>query len=293
MRDKIKEIRSLTDKPFGIGCTLLMPGASENAKVAIEEQVPVINFSLGKGDWIAEAVQKYGGKTIATVVSSKHAISAEKMGADALLATGHEAAAHGGDVTSMVLVPALASRVKIPIIAAGGVADGRGLMAALSLGADGVAMGTRLATSTESPLAVPTKTAIVNSKEDETIYSDKFDGMHARVLRTPASLKATRKHMNPLVAAVKSFQAAKLINMPMWKVVPGLLTQYKKMYQLALFGGAMDRILAANNGDLDYGVQFVGQSLGLVDEVKSVDAILHDIVDEALSVHERNSGRLQ
>ena len=231
VREKIREIRALTDKPFGVGCTLLMPGASENAKVALEEQVPVINFSLGKGDWITEGVQKYGGKTIATVVSSKHALSAESIGADAIMATGHEAAAHGGDVTSMVLVPALASRVKIPIIAAGGFADGRGLMAALSLGADGIAMGTRLATSADSPLAEATKAAIVASYEDETIYSDKFDGMHARVLRTQASLKATRKHMNPVLAALKSFQAAKLINMPMWQVLPGVC-MYVCMYHV-------------------------------------------------------------
>ena len=287
---------------IGIGCTLLMPGASENAKVALEEQVPalrlralarahkhqhvtvcreglspsapsaagkrhrhwqrtctamplgasrkgdahsdqqprtptlqvpVINFSLGKGDWIVDGVKKYGGKTIATVVSSKHAQSAQSIGADALLVTGHEAAAHGGDVTSMVLIPALAGRVKIPIIAAGGVASGSGLMAALSLGAEGVAMGTRFAASAESPLAGQTKDAIARALEDETIYSDKFDGMHARVLRTSASLKATRKHMNPVLAAVKSFQSAKLIGMPMWQVLPGLLTQWTKMYQLA------------------------------------------------------------
>ena len=237
-------------------------------------------------------MQKYGGKTIATVVSSKHALSAESIGADAIMSTGHEAAAHGGDVTSMVLVPALASRLKIPIIAAGGFADGRGLMAALSLGADAIAMGTRFATSSDSPLADKTKAAIVASREDETIYSDKFDGMHARVLRTQASLKATRKHMNPVLAAIKSFQAAKLINMPMWQVIPGLMTQYKKMYQLALFGAAMDKILAANNGDLDYGVQFVGQSLGLVHEVKSVELILKDIIAEALEVHHQNQSRL-
>ena len=77
-----------------------MPGAMENAKVAIEEQVPVINYSLGRGDDIIKQVHAYGGKVIATVVNEKHGISAEKQGADALMATGHEAAAHGGDITS-------------------------------------------------------------------------------------------------------------------------------------------------------------------------------------------------
>jgi enoyl-[acyl-carrier protein] reductase II len=87
-RESIREIRRLTSKPFGIGATLLMPGATENAKVAIEEKVPVINFSLGKGEWIVEQVHKYGGKVIATVVSEKHAKSAESVGADCLMVTG-------------------------------------------------------------------------------------------------------------------------------------------------------------------------------------------------------------
>ncbi len=84
----IKEIRRLTDKPFGIGCTLMMPGATENATVALEEEVPVINYSLGKGDWLAERAHGYGGKVVATVTTAKHAASAKQSGADALLVTG-------------------------------------------------------------------------------------------------------------------------------------------------------------------------------------------------------------
>jgi NAD(P)H-dependent flavin oxidoreductase YrpB (nitropropane dioxygenase family) len=84
-RKSIREIRSMTDKPFGIGATLLMPGAKENAEVALQEKVPVINFSLGKGDWIVERAHAYGGKVIATVVNEKHAKSAESMGVDALM----------------------------------------------------------------------------------------------------------------------------------------------------------------------------------------------------------------
>ena len=142
-RDETRRIRSLTDKPFGIGCTLLMPGASENAAVALEEEVPIINTSLGKADWITQGVHSYGGKLISTVTTSKHAKAAITAGADALLVTGHEAAAHGGDVTSL-LVPALSQRFPdTPIIAAGGWANGRGLAAAMTLGADGVAMGSR------------------------------------------------------------------------------------------------------------------------------------------------------
>ena len=95
-RAAIREIRKLTDKPFGANATLLFPGAARNAKVLLEEKVPVINFSLGKGDWLVKAAHEYGGKVVATVVNHRHAKRAEEYGTDALLVTGHEAAAHGG-----------------------------------------------------------------------------------------------------------------------------------------------------------------------------------------------------
>ena len=195
-RNAIREIRQLTDKPFGIGVTLLMPGAKENAEVALDEQVPVINFSLGKGDWLVKRAHEYGGKVIATVVTEKHALSAQAIGADALLVTGHEAAAHGGDVTSLVLVPAIAAKVGIPLIATGGFADGRGLLAALALGAEAIAMGSRFATTQDSPLNETTKQAVVSKTEQDTIYSKNFDGIPARVMKTPRSVKETRRPMN-------------------------------------------------------------------------------------------------
>ena len=118
-REAVKEVRALTDKPFGANVTLQFAYARENAEVCIEEKVPALNWSLGKADWLIKAVHEYGGKALGTVVMTKHALRAEQDGADAIIVTGHEAAAHGGDVTSMVLIPALASRVKIPVIAAG------------------------------------------------------------------------------------------------------------------------------------------------------------------------------
>ena len=110
-RDAIQEIRERAPgKSFGVGATLLMPGATENAQVALEEKVPLINVSLGKADWVAQSAHEYGGKVLSTVTNAKHAAKALDAGADAILCTGHEAAAHGGDVTSLVLIRALASR---------------------------------------------------------------------------------------------------------------------------------------------------------------------------------------
>lgn len=287
-RRSIRRIRELTDKPFGIGATLLMPGAAENAEVALEEQVPLINFSLGKGDWICERAHSYGGKVLATVVTEKHARSAEEMGADALMVTGHEAAAHGGEVTSLVLVPALARRTSLPIIAAGGFADGRGLMAALSLGADGVAMGSRFATTAESPLADATKAAVCAKSESDTIYSKNFDGLYARVMRTPNAERQTRSPTNPLLAAYRSFAAAREMGIPLWKVVPGLLTQYEKMYMLSQFGAATTMIQKAQEGDLDGGVMFISQAQGLISDVPTVDDLVQRTIQEAAAAHQHS-----
>ncbi len=293
-RQSIREIRRLTDKPFGIGCTLLMPGAEENAKVALDEQVPVINFSLGKGDWLIKECHSYGGKVMATVVSEKHAKSAEAMGADALMVTGHEAAAHGGDVTSLVLVPAIADKVKIPVVCAGGIADGRGLAAMLALGADGVAMGTRFASTRESPLAHNVKEAIVGNTEADTLYGKNFDGLYARVMKTDSATRAMKYPTNPVVAAYRSFEAARMINMPLWKVLPGLLTQWDKMYQLSLFGAATKQLITATvDGDLKQGVQFVGQSQGLIHDIPTVQELVDRCIAEAIAANEASMRKLQ
>jgi enoyl-[acyl-carrier protein] reductase II len=285
-RESIRRVRSLTDKPFGIGATLLMPGARENAVVALEEEVPLINVSLGKAEWIAEGLQAYGGTLLSTVTNAKHAEAAIQAGADALMVTGHEAAAHGGDVTSLVLVPSLAAHFpETPIVAAGGFANGRGLAGALVLGADAVAMGSRFAVTKDSPLAQATKEAIVDAGESETIYGKNFDGIPARVLRTTASQKVMARR--PFLATIvfRAFQAAQKLGMPVWKVLPGLLTQWDKMFIVAQFGAATEAITKATvDGNVAEGVQFIGQSAGMINDIPSVDDLVQRIMEEARHV---------
>lgn len=288
-RTSIRKIRELTDKPFGVGVTLLMPGAKENAEIALEEQVPVINFSLGKGDWLVKRAHEYGGKVIATVVSEKHALSAQAIGADALLVTGHEAAAHGGAVTSLVLVPSIASKVSIPVIATGGFADARGLMAALSLGAEGVAMGSRFATSADSPLHHNVKETVVSKSEQETIYSNNFDGLWARVMKTPQAEKATRRPMNFFMAAIEATKAAKIVKQPVWKIMVGMLVMLDKIKLLAYFGASVPRLQAATiQGDLDSGVQFIGQTQGLIEDIPTVQILVDRIMADAKALQAAN-----
>lgn len=267
-----------------------MPGASDNAKVALEEQVPIINVSLGKAEWIADGLSTYGGKLLATVTNEKHAHTALQNGADALMVTGHEAAAHGGAVTSLVLVPTMAELFpKTPIIAAGGIANGRGLAAALALGADGVAMGSRMAVTMESPLAQATKDAIIQSSAHDTIYGSNFDGIPARVLKTRSAEKVMVRRPWMPVIAYRAFQASQQLGMPLWKAMAGLVVQFDKIFIIAQFGAATEKIMAATvDGDVEHGVQFVGQGQSMISDIPTVEQCIKRTISEAVNVNRQS-----
>ena len=298
-REGIKKIRTLTDKPFGANATLLFPGAKENAKVLLEEKVPVINYSLGKGDWIVRASHKYGGKVFATVVNKRHASAAEKQGVDGLVVTGNEAAAHGGDATSLVLIPSIVDEINIPIIAAGGFADGRGLAAALALGAEGISMGTRLMATQESGLHNTYKELSLKKGINDTIYGEYFDGLGCRSLKTPAALKAYRKGFlgmpNFLDALSNSRDIAKMLNLPYIKLFLGVLASgYKNAVMMAYLANAFKAIsLATEKGDMDKGVLTVGQATGLLHDIPTVAELFERMAQEAEEAHKKLSLALE
>ncbi len=285
-RQAIREIRELTDKPFGINASLLFPGAADNARVALEEKVPVINFALGKGDWIVQMAHEYGGKVVATVTNYRHAKRAEEYGCDAVIATGNEAAAHGEAVTTFCLVPSLASGLNIPVIAAGGVADGRGLAGALALGAEGVAMGTRMMTTQESPLHENYKRLSLEKTVNDTLYSKRFDGLWCRVLDTEGARKAIKAGLNPikLIQAIPNSRAiAQQLGLPFTKLFIGVLgSGWNNAKQLAYMANAFKLIrIATEDGDTKNGVLPVGQVTGLLNDIPTVREVIERTVEEA------------
>jgi enoyl-[acyl-carrier protein] reductase II len=251
--------------------------------------VPVVNYSLGKGDWIAKGVHEYGGTVIATVTTLKHAQAAVRDGADALLVTGHEAAGHGGAVTSLVLVPTLADAVPVPIIAAGGFADGRGLAAALALGADGVALGTRFMNTVESPAHDGAKAATREHGVADTVYTNRVDGLHGRYVDAPGSRRLIRRRLNPFSALVRSRAIASMLGLPWAKLALGIVLQGpSKSMTMARMAIGFDAFKdGCTTGDLDRGVLPLGQCAGLIGDTPTVAEVIGRMVSEAEKTTER------
>ncbi|MBN1496749.1 MAG: nitronate monooxygenase [Spirochaetes bacterium] len=282
-REYIQRTRTLTKRPFAANVTLYFPGSEKNAKVIINEKVPVVNYALGKGDWICREVHAYGGKVIATVTTLKHALAAQRDGADALIVTGHEAAGHGGAVTSMVLVPSIVDEVKLPVIAAGGFADGRGLAAALALGAEGISMGTRFMNSVESPVHASQKENSSKCDVYNTVYTNKVDGLPARFMKTRGSVHLMNKRLNPLSALFQSRKIAKLLGFPWLKLAIGILLMgFRKSLQMARMAIGFEAFKVGTiDGDNVRGVLPIGQITGIIHDTPTVKQIIERISKEA------------
>ena len=281
VRDVIKQVKSLTNKPFGVNATLIFPNARENIEVALEEKVPIINYALGKGDWIIKAVHEYGGKVLATVAIEKHARRAEMDGADALVVTGHEAAAHGAEVGTLVLVPSIARQSKLPIIAAGGFSDGRGLAAALVLGAEGISMGTRFMLTKECEMHEKTKELSLKATIEDTLCSDKIDGLPGRWLKNPAAIKMAERKPSLFEAFSSALRMSKLVKIPLYKLFLGGLKQ-RGVMDLARQAISLKGLrVAIDNGDLENGVLPMSQAIGLIKDLPTCKELMERTVTEA------------
>lgn len=183
LRAEIKKVKSMTDKPFGVNLMLMMPNIDELIQVVCEEKVPVVTTGAGNPGKYMSTLKEAGVKVIPVVASVALAVRVARAGADAVIAEGTEAGGHIGETTTMALVPQVADAVSIPVIAAGGIADGRGLAAAFMLGAEGVQVGTRFVVASECIVSQNYKDAIIKAKDTDTCATGRITGHPVRVIK--------------------------------------------------------------------------------------------------------------
>jgi len=294
MREIIRKIKLLTDKQYSINFTMLLPNARENAEVALGEKVPILNYALGKADWMIKEAHKYGGKVIATVATVRHALKAQEDGADAIVITGYEAAAHGTELTTLVLAQILVKQIKVPIILAGGFCDGRGLATALTLGADGISMGTRFVLTKECQLPENVKNALLNATENDTIYSEKVDGMAGRWFKTKATLMMAEGTLSIKSVISSAMNVKKELNIPIYKLLASAIKQKDRgITDLARQAVTADGVkIVAETGTLDKGFFPVGQIVGNIDDVLTCKDLIEKIIVDAEEVIEEARRKL-
>ena len=183
VREQVREAKKLTDKPFGVNIMLMSPYADEVARIIVEENVKVVTTGAGNPEKYMKMWKDAGVKVIPVVASVALAKRMERCGADAVVAEGCEAGGHIGESTTMALVPQVADAVKIPVIAAGGIADGRGIAAAFMLGAKGVQMGTHFVVTDEAQVHENYKERIIRAKDIDTRVTGRSTGHPVRALR--------------------------------------------------------------------------------------------------------------
>lgn len=183
VREQIREVKRRTEKPFGVNIMLMSPYADEVARIVVEEDVKVVTTGAGSPEKYMKLWKEAGIRVIPVVASVALAKRMERCGADALVAEGTEAGGHIGENTTMVLVPQIADAVKIPVIAAGGIADGRGAAAAFMLGAKGIQIGTRFVVTEESQVHEKYKEAILKAKDIDSKVTGRSTGHPVRGLR--------------------------------------------------------------------------------------------------------------
>ncbi len=249
LRNEIRKTKERTDKPFGVNVMLMSPFVKEVMEVVIDEKIPVVTTGAGNPGEYVPALKEIGSKVIPVVASVALAKRLVRVGADALIAEGTESGGHIGEITTMALVPQVVDAVDVPVIAAGGFADSRGLAAAFALGAHAVQMGSRFVVSEECIAHDNYKQFVLKAKDRSTVVTGKSLGHPARVLAN----KLSRKY-EELEAAGASAEELE-----------------------ALGVGSLHR--ATHEGDVDNGSVMIGQISGMLNDIKPVKQIIEDIVN--------------
>ena len=251
VREQIREAKKLTDKPFGVNIMLMSPYADEVAKVIVEEGVKVVTTGAGIPEKYMPMWKEAGVKVIPVVASVAQAVRMERYGADAVVAEGCESGGHIGETTTMVLVPQVVDAVNIPVIAAGGIADGRGVAAAFMLGAKAVQMGTHFVVTTESQVHDNYTDRIIKAKDIDTRVTGRSTGHPVRALRNQMTKEYLKKESEGA-----SFEELELMTL----------------------GGLRKAVV---EGDVKTGSVMAGQSAGLVKERMSCAELIQKLMREA------------
>ena len=254
IREEIQKTRRLTEKPFGLNIMLLNPNADEIARIAVDEGVKVVITGAGNPGKYIEMWKENNILVFPVVPSVALALRMERAGADAVIAEGGEAGGHVGELTTMTLVPQVADAINIPVLAAGGIADGRGIAAAWMLGASGFQMGTRFLVAHECNVHKNYKQKIIEARDTSTIVTGRSSGHPVRVIKNRLA---------------RDFQLLEKRN--------ASLEEYEELGKGSLYRSTRE-------GDMDYGSIMAGQSAGLVKKEQSCKEIIEEIFLEARKI---------
>ena len=254
LRDQIRRCKALTDKPFGVNLMLMNPDAPEMAKMIVEEGVKIVTTGAGSPSSYMPMWKENGMLVMPVVSSSLLAKKMESMGADAVIAEGTESGGHVGEMTTMALVPQIVDAVSIPVIAAGGIADGRQLAAAFCLGAIGVQLGTCLLAAEECPIHPAYKEAVLKAKDNDTIVTGRIAGTPVRILKNAMAREYVKQ------------ERAGADKMELEKFTLGSLRR------------------AVFEGDVKTGSLMAGQVVGQIKEIRSLREIFESMCRECEQV---------
>ena len=248
LRAEIEKVKKATKKPFGVNIMLMSPFVKEVMQLMVDERVPVVTTGAGNPGEYIPALKEIGTKVIPVVASVALAKRLVRTGVDAIIAEGMESGGHIGELTTMALVPQVVDAVNVPVIAAGGIGDSRGVCAAFALGAQAVQMGTRFVMSEECIAHENYKNLVLKARDRSTVITGRTTGHPARVLQN----KLTRIYLEREAAGASPEELEKL----------GLGTLR----------------MAAREGDVEMGSVMIGQVSGMMNDIKPVRVILEDLV---------------
>ena len=252
LRTHIQKCKKATNKPFGVNIPMLYPNIEEILQIIIDEGVKIVFTSAGNPKLWTSYLKEHGITVVHVVSSVKFALKAQEAGVDAVVAEGFEAGGHNGreESTTFTLIPMVKEQIKIPLLAAGGIATGRGMLAAMVLGADGVQIGSRFAASKESSAHIDFKNKIVNTSEGETMLT------------------------------LKEIAPVRMIRNEFYSKIVALNTEHKGVDELKELLGKRRLKKGMFEGDLVEGILEIGQIAGLIHDIESAEEIINDIVTE-------------